>query len=343
MKKLVCLILAIGLIAALSALGAGRGTDKGGSSTATTFSGEAVALDVFVAGVADQQFAHAGPLPPEGGAAGATLIEAHVPGVADATALHAATVAQQDAARSEASLANAGLMVAGNTVTATLLRSQAEARCVNGAPQLSGSSEVVGLTINGQPVAVSGQPNQSITVNGLRIVINEQSSTASGNYGEITVTALRVTLTGLSGETLVDMAVSTSHADIACGQIGPCLGDFVTGGGWITSTPTGAKATFGIAGGIKQNGLWGHLSYIDHGSGIKVKGVGVTGYEPVDAVTRRITGTCEVNGVTGHGYEAIVSDRGEPGRNDMLSLRLSTGYSSGGNLRGGNIQLHVCR
>jgi hypothetical protein len=344
MKKIAFSCLTLGLIAALSAFGAGRGAkNKGGATSPTTFSGEAIALDVFVAGVVDTEFAHAGPLPPEGGADEATLLEAHVPGVADAAVLHASTVAQQDVARSEASVADAGLVVAGNTITATLLRSQAEARCVNGAAQLSGSSEVVGLTINGQAVNVSGQPNQTITLNGLRIVINEQTATASGNFGAITVTALHVTLTGLSGETLADVAVSTSHADIACGQTGPCHGDFVTGGGWITGTPSGAKGTFGIAGGIKQNGLWGHLTYIDHGSGLKVKGTGVTGYEPVDAVTRRITGTCEVNGVGGHTYEAIVSDRGEPGRNDMLSLRLSTGYAAGGNLNGGNIQLHVCK
>ena len=99
---------------------------------------------------------------------------------------------------------------------------------------------------------------------------------------------------------------------------------------------------FGVAGGIKSGAFWGHLSYLDHGGdGPKVKGTGVTGYQKVDATTRRISGTAEVNGREGFTYEAVVSDRGEPGRNDGFALRLSNGYQAAGSLRGGNIQLHV--
>ena len=37
-------------------------------------------------------------------------------------------------------------------------------------------------------------------------------------------------------------------------------------------------------------------------------------------------------------------DSGEPGRDDMFSLRLSNGYTVSGKLAGGNIKLHVkCR
>ena len=96
-----------------------------------------------------------------------------------------------------------------------------------------------------------------------------------------------------------------------------------------------------MAGGIKQNAFWGHLTYIDHGSnGPKVKGTGVTGYEVVDAVTRRIRGTAEINGQPGFTYEVVVADQGEPGRADKFALRLSNGYFASGDLAGGNIQLH---
>jgi hypothetical protein len=57
-----------------------------------------------------------------------------------------------------------------------------------------------------------------------------------------------------------DVIIASAHADITCpSPPPPCLGsDFVTGGGWITA-PSGAKASFAVAGGIKNGGFWGHL------------------------------------------------------------------------------------
>ena len=115
----------------------------------------------------------------------------------------------------------------------------------------------------------------------------------------------------------------------------PC--DFVTGGGWITSTPSGARANFAVAGG--DNG-WGHLLYIDHGTGTRVKGTGVTKYVVTGETSRHIEGTAEINGGNGT-YAADVADNGEPGRGrDIFTLTLSTGYTAGGAIEGGNIQLH---
>ena len=113
----------------------------------------------------------------------------------------------------------------------------------------------------------------------------------------------------------------------------------MTGGGWITAS--GGKANFAVAGGIKQGALWGHLTYLDHGSNLKVRGTGVTAYEPVvpTATTRRIDGTAEINGQPGS-YTVVVADNGEPGRDDTFTLTLSTGYTASGKLGGGNIQLH---
>ena len=115
--------------------------------------------------------------------------------------------------------------------------------------------------------------------------------------------------------------------------------DRVTGGGWIRR-PSGAKANFGVAGGIKHNAFRGHLQYNDRGNGLKVRGTGVTAYVVVDAVTRHIEGTARINGQRGFTYKVDVADKGEPGRNDTFSLSLSNGYSASGTLAGGNIQLH---
>ena len=116
----------------------------------------------------------------------------------------------------------------------------------------------------------------------------------------------------------------------------------MTGGGWITG-PSGARANFAVAGGMKNGALWGHLTYIDHGSGgPKVKGTGVTAYsapDPANPTLRHIEGTADIDGTSGT-YAVDVADNGEPGRGDTFTIRLSNGYFASGNLAGGNIQLH---
>lgn len=119
----------------------------------------------------------------------------------------------------------------------------------------------------------------------------------------------------------------------------PC-NDFVTGGGWI-STSSNKKATFGVSGGIKNEKFWGNLSFQDHGKKrITVKSIRVTAYTEIDAVTRQIEGIAKIDGKGSYAYKAIVSDRGEPGRQDTFSLELSNGYTTSGKLKGGNIKLH---
>jgi hypothetical protein len=314
------------------------GGGGGGSGKSTTFSGQATAIRATVLG-SNIVLSDAGPLPSAGGAEEASLLRAEVPGLLTARVLHAATIGQGDRSRSEASTADLDLTVGGQHVAASFLMARAEARCSKGKATTSGGSEVVNLTINGQAIVVSGQPNQTILlpVGAGRVVINEQTSSP----GTITVNALHVVVTGIA-----DVVISSAHADISCGGV-DCTGakDFVTGGGWITGTPSGAKGTFGVAGGIKNGGFWGHLTYIDHGAGgPKVKGTGVTAYSVVSATARHIEGTCEIDGQGGFSYEVDVADNGEPGRSDTFDLRVSNGYSASGTLGGGNIQLHTpCR
>jgi len=307
------------------------------SANSTAFSGEATVVQATVLGLPPIVLSDTGALDSTGGAREASLLNANVPGLLTAEVLHASTVGQGQRSSSEASVANVTLTVGGNTITAGLLQARATAECHNGMASVSGSSDIVGLMINGQSIVVSGQPNQTISLpRGGRVIINEQTSSASGNNGDITVNALHVKVDGVA-----NVIISSAHADITCG--GPVCpgGDFATGGGWITGTPSGAKGNFGVGGGIKNGALWGHLTYFDHGpNGPKVKGTSVTGYAIVDSVTRHIEGTAEVNGQGGFTYQVDVSDNGEPGRNDTFSIVLSNGYHASGRLDGGNIQLH---
>jgi hypothetical protein len=309
---------------------------------AVAFSGQATVLSATVLGI-KTTISDTGPLSPSGGALQTSLLSASFPGLVTADVAHATTIGQGDGARSEASVADVSLTVGGNTIAASLLRSSAMAVCTTGGPAVSGSSEIADLIINGHAITVTGEPNQTVQLplGAGTVVINEQSSTVSGNTGSITVNALHVIIPGVAGVPDADVVVSSAHADVTCGSAKVvCGSDFVTGGGFITA-PSGAKGNFGVAGGIKNGAFWGHLEYIDHGSnGPKVHGTGVTTYVVVSATQRHIEGTATVNGQGGFTYSVDVTDNGEPGTNDSFTIRLSNGYLAGGTLGGGNIKIH---
>src|SRR5438445_9930168 len=274
------------------------------SSSRTTFSGDARVIQATVLGLPTIIVGEAGPLDESGGAKEFSLLTispGETGGILSADVVHAATVGQGNHSRAEASVADASRNVAGNTIQADVLSSRAEARCDGtGGASASGSSEILGLVVNGRAITVSGDPNQTETIGGIRVVINEQSGSTSGNGADITVNALHVTVSNpLTGQ-LADVVISSSHADIACAACSSRIGDFVTGGGWITG-PSGGRANFAVAGGMKNGALWGHLAYLDHGAGgPKVKGTGVTAYSAPDPLNhpslRHIEGTADIDG-----------------------------------------------
>jgi hypothetical protein len=339
----------------------------GTAANSNLFSGRATVLQGKVLGVSLPCVAgppgcsgvvDTGEVAAEGGALEATLLcypngpncAVGVPdltnGAVGAEVLHASAVAQGSKSRAEASVANFGLTAAGQSISAEFLMANATASCTDGAASVAGSAELVGLVINGQAIEVTGQVDQRITLpGGGSVVINEQPvASASGDTGEITVNALHIVIPGLLPGTDTDLTVAQAHADITCARPAPpprcdSSKDFVTGGGWIVP-PSGSRANFAVAGGIKNGSYWGHLSYIDHGTGMKVKGTGVTAYTVTGPTSRHIEGTAEVDGVSGYTYKADVDDRGEPGRSDTFALQISNGYTAGGKLAGGNIQLH---
>jgi hypothetical protein len=312
----------------------------GGGATPTTFSGRATVLDATILGLGPIIVSDTGPLSPMGGNLETSLLDVDVPGVITANVAHATTIGQGNRSRGEASVADTVITVAGHTITAGFLMSRAEAVCGSRA-STNGSSEVVNLVIDGgTPIVVSGAPNETVDLPGGAgsIIINEQIRTSSGrDNGSITVNALHIVLLNpLTGETLANIIVASSHADINCGA-GPCsAGDFITGGGWIMSP---GRNTFGVAGGIKNRGLWGHLTYIDHVNGVRVKGTSVTSYLVTGPTSRQIKGTAEINGTPGT-YQVDLSDNGEPGRQDMFMIMLNGAAAGSGTLTGGNIQLH---
>jgi hypothetical protein len=312
-----------------------------------TYSGRAFAafLNVPTLGVGTTYVSDTGNLPPSGGFQSADFATVGVPGVLNAALLVASTSGANGVAHSRASLADL-VVLPGNAaqVTASFVQAESEATC-NG---VRGSTEVADVTFGGQAIMVDPfAPNQTFTIPNpiggppvATLIINEQKMASGGGTQDITVNAVHLTLA--TGDEVI---LSSAHSDVqgcpGCPPTPPCF-DFITGGGWIKVG--NSKADFGFNAGYKPGSSSPeiHFNYIDHNSGMHMKAISISVYAKGNtATTRHLEGMAEINGVSGFTYSIDVADNGEPGRNiDSLKISLSNGYSAGGTLGGGNIQLH---
>jgi hypothetical protein len=151
------------------------------------------------------------------------------------------------------------------------------------------------------------------------------------------VTAALVIWTG------ADVNVQGSCIEVPPVQPGECSDRF-TAGGFIYVN--GNKANFGIQGGIQNGRLWGGINYIDHGTGMHVRGRTTTSYTVLDANCRQATYDVTIDGAPGTAT-VRACDNGEPGRDDTVEITLSNGYTAGAGTTlggdgpgGGNVQLH---
>jgi hypothetical protein len=310
-----------------------------------TFSGRATVVQANVLGLLPVTLSDTGNLDSTGGAKDASLLDVTLAGLVTGEVMHATAVGQGNSSRSEASVAKLNLTVAGNIITADFLMARAGTACGDGVATVDGSSEIAGLAVNGLSIFVTGSPNQTLSLpGGVTMIINEQVGSAQGSSGNIQVNALHVTVP-LVTDVVVSSAVAGGIAPLLVGgggggEVGSC--NFVTGGGWIMSTVTGAKANFGVAGRLSGQG---HLEYIDHGNGTKVHGIGNVIYTPVGPTSAMITGNADITDPDGthrnDTYTVNVTDAGEPGRNDSFSITVPGYGTSGGTLVGGNIQCHT--
>jgi len=174
---------------------------------ATSFSGQAVALRATAVGIA-LSLSDTGPLPASGGNLKTSVASVNVLGLVSADVLSSATSGSGATSQSQSSVANLNLL--GGLVAADLVKSNSNATCSSGQAAVTGNSEFVGLVVAGQPV-VTVNPNVAITApGGISVIVNEQTSSPSGNSGAITVNALHVT--GPS----IDIVVASAHSDITC-------------------------------------------------------------------------------------------------------------------------------
>ncbi|EON92574.1 hypothetical protein MARLIPOL_07474 [Marinobacter lipolyticus SM19] len=262
--------------------------------------------------------------------------------VVQASVLHATTVGSGNRTDSMAITAGLGLDLTSLgvdlTTSAKVLQAVASAECTNGSLHLSGYSDILGLTINGMPINVSGEPNQTLDIGGLiKVTINEQV----GTDNSLTVTALRVEVLGSLGTPVAEVVVSRAEAGLICGSgpDGECppAADFVTGGGFFNDD-YGQRVNFGMNGGVFPSGeLKGRFNLVAPGH--HIRGSSVVDYRIIDATTRELDYIADDSGATF--CTVTVADNGEPGRADTFGISCDSGYSASGTLsQGGNIQLH---
>lgn len=173
----------------------------------TTFSGEAVALKASVLGVS-LALADTGSLASTGGSLSNSLATVNVAGIASADALSSSASGSGTSSQSQSTLADVNLL--NGLVAATAVKSNSSATCSGSTASVSGSAQLVGLTVAGQSILVSN-PNLSISLpGGISVIINQQTSSSGGNAGSMTVNALHVT--GPS----IDIVVGSAQSGITC-------------------------------------------------------------------------------------------------------------------------------
>ncbi len=178
------------------------------TTTSSTVLGSASAAQATVLGIlgtgTTTVLADTGTLGGTNDSRDASMDTGSIPSTLDAETLSADTISWVDEVDSEASLANLNMTVAGIGITADSV--MARASQVLGAAG-SGSSTLSNLAINGTPIAVTGDPNQTIWVPGGQVIINEQTISPTG---AAVVNALHVAITGVA-----DVVVASATAGIS--------------------------------------------------------------------------------------------------------------------------------
>ena len=177
------------------------------ADAATSYSGHARPLSVSAFG-ASVSIGDTGALPSSGGSQSASLTNLNVLGLATIGLLQGTTSGSGDQSTSQASLVTVSVPIIG--LSADVVKSQSTAQCSGTTPSVSGSSQLVNVTLLGLAISAP-TPNVAIVLpGGISVLLNEQVSTVNGNQGSMTVNAIHVTGPG------IDIVAASAESDITC-------------------------------------------------------------------------------------------------------------------------------
>jgi hypothetical protein len=177
------------------------------ASAATSYSGQARPLSVSALG-AGVSVGDTRALTSSGGSQSASLTDLNVLGFVRVGLLQGTTSGSGDQSASQASLVSVSVPLVG--LAADVVKSQTTATCSDTTPTVSGSSQLVNVTLLGLPISAP-TPNVAITLpGGISVLLNEQTSSVNGNQGSVTVNAIHITGPG------IDIVVASAESDITC-------------------------------------------------------------------------------------------------------------------------------
>jgi hypothetical protein len=162
-----------------------------------TYAGEAAALRVRPWGGEPATFADTGPAPEMGGERQNSAPAAYPAAGIAAHELYAVTLGVSGQNKSQSSLTLLDATIGSHRITALWIEAQAKASAGFLSVPTSGKCTFAGLTVDGHLVAITGQPNQTITFPDGFLVINEQTGSSSAHFGTLTVNALHLQITGV--------------------------------------------------------------------------------------------------------------------------------------------------
>ena len=329
----------------LATLTAGLNLALMSSVNGATYGGDATGAVVTVTATGTTIRAATNSLSISGGEADAALSVGDIPGSATggvvslaASALSSVVIGTGADTRAHAAMGAVGLTVSGNQISSDFLMARSTASC---GPTVGGSSELVNLVINGQPITVTGAPNQTVTLPNGSAIINEQVPTVGGTSGELIVNALHVlTHDTITGQPIADVALGTADAKIDCVDGSSPGEDWVSGGGWIPGN-AGGMATFGFVAGPGGSPNRGHLTLKDNSAGQTVHGTVITSFTECSIGQSEFVGT----DTNSNQFGVQAADHGDPGTGDTFQIsgtdQNGLPYGNGPKfLGGGNIQTH---
>jgi len=230
------------------------------SATSSSLVGSASAARVSVLGILGTAMttalADTGTLTSANNALDASMIAGGIPSTLSAETLSASTISWPNQVDSQASLGNLSMTVAGVGITADFVMAQASQ--VLGTPG-SGSSSLTNLVINGTPIAVSGAPNQAISIPGGQVIINQQTISSTG----AAVNALHVVVSGVADVVVASDPGTSGGNHVDLHRISRCTGAVVI------AIRQGAAGIRGVRMGATSNGQYDHVARAVRSAGRK--------------------------------------------------------------------------
>ncbi|HUP92662.1 MAG TPA: choice-of-anchor P family protein [Solimonas sp.] len=216
MKSSRALVVSGAILAALLGL---NGTAAAHLDEPTRYSGRATVIDAKATALtvkARAIFGDTGELDPNGQTKETTAvaIDNPAPLFASSRTIDAITSGANNTAASRASVEKLQMKIGTLTLAADVIEANAYATCDRNSMTVatSGNSTITNLTLNGKRYAVTGKPNQKITLIGLAtVIINEQSNP---DVNTMSVNAIHVIVPGSPGVASADVVISHAQAGI---------------------------------------------------------------------------------------------------------------------------------